>query len=234
MLRPPARPAPAPQQARSRKTMERLLDTAEAFLEQSLFDQVAIAEIARQAGVSVGNLYNRFPDKAALLEEVYTRREQVLDGWFAERLSAERWRDRPLSERVPGLVDALVRHYAARPGLTRSFVMYYRTYGRRETREMRAGAKTIYQRMVDLLLERRDEIRHPDPPAAVRTGIFVVMAACRDRLLFGDDPMASAMRTNQTAFRRELSRLLASYLGLEAPPPPPRVRRARPRARKPR
>jgi len=39
--------------------------------------------------------------------------------------------------------------------------------------------------------------------------------------------MASAMRMNQEAFRRELSRLLTSYVGLQNSPGPPRGRRTR-------
>jgi AcrR family transcriptional regulator len=225
MTRPTVRKPPAPQQARSRETMERLLDSAEGFLERSLFDQVSIAEIARQAGVSVGNLYNRFPDKTALLEEVYARHETKRTEWFTERLAPERWRDVPLEDRVPALLALLVTHFTARPGLIRSFIMYHRTYRDRETREMRAGAGTIYARLVEFLLERREEIRHPSPETAARTGIFVVLAACRDRLLFGADPMASAMRINQAAFRAELSLLLASYLGLPPPPDAPSRRR---------
>lgn len=225
MSRPSVGKSPAPQQARSRETMEKLLDAAGASLERSAFDQISIADIAREAGVSVGNVYNRFPDKTALLEEVFARHEQARTNWFTERLAPERWRDDSLAERVPALVGLLVSHFTARPGLIRSFIMYYRTNRDRETRAMRVGGGAIYARLVELLLERREEIRHPDPETAARTGVFVVLSACRDRLLFGSDPMASAMRLNQEAFRRELTRLLASYLGLQDSPGPPRTRR---------
>jgi len=177
MIRPSVGKSPAPQQARSRETLERLLDAAEAFLERSPFDQISVAEIARQADVSVGNIYNRFPDKTALLEEVFARHEHVRTNWFAARLAPERWRDNSLAERVSGLVGLLVSHFTARPGLTRAFIMYYRTHRDRETRAIRLGASAIYARSVEILLERREEIRHPDPAAAARTGIFVVLAA---------------------------------------------------------
>jgi AcrR family transcriptional regulator len=215
MARPPARTLPAPQQARSRETMKKLLDVAEALLERSRFDQAPVAEITRQAGVSIGNFYNRFPDKAALLDAVYARHEEVRARWFGERLARERWRDDTLAERAEAIVSLLVHHFAGRPGLIRSFIMYHRAHTDRVTPTMRATGQAIYMRLVDLLLERRDEIRHPDPRAAARIGVFVVLSACRDRLLFGSDPQASAMRIGQEAFRRELIRLLRSYLGIQ-------------------
>jgi AcrR family transcriptional regulator len=213
----------APRQARSRATLEKLLDSAEALLEQSLFEEVSIAEIARQAGVSVGNFYNRFPDKAALLDEVYARHEKLRASWFAERLSPDRWRDEPLAQRAQEMVGLLVRHFTSHRGLIRSFIMYHRAHDDRVTPAMRATGQAIYARLVDLLLERREEILHPDPETAARMGVFVVLAACRDRLLFGNDPQASAMRVNQEAFRQELARLLRSYLGLHDAHGPPRA-----------
>src|SRR6266581_5741534 len=60
-------------QARSRLTVHRLLSAAEALLEHGGLDAATVPAIAEAAGVSVGVVYRRFPDKDALLRAVYER-----------------------------------------------------------------------------------------------------------------------------------------------------------------
>ena len=54
-------------QARSQETLERLLDSAEALIENKGFDDVTVADIAARAGFSVGAVYSRFHDKIGVL-----------------------------------------------------------------------------------------------------------------------------------------------------------------------
>ena len=54
---------PAPSQDRSRKTAERFLDAAFKLLESKTFDELSVADLAREAGRSVGAFYQRFGSK---------------------------------------------------------------------------------------------------------------------------------------------------------------------------
>jgi AcrR family transcriptional regulator len=54
------------QQGRSRATRERLLDAAETVFAEKGYDGARIADIADEAGCSVGSVYFRFKDKDAL------------------------------------------------------------------------------------------------------------------------------------------------------------------------
>ena len=54
-------------QARSRATRDRLLAAGRELLEGGAFDAIHVADIARNAGCSVGAFYQRFPDKDAFL-----------------------------------------------------------------------------------------------------------------------------------------------------------------------
>ncbi len=70
-----------PQQARSRQMVERLLmAAARVFLEEG-FEAATTNRIAETAGVSVGSLYQFFPNKTALLSEL-----QII---WTQRLGAE-------------------------------------------------------------------------------------------------------------------------------------------------
>lgn len=56
-----------PVQARSRARQERILDIAAGLLAAGGSEHLRMSEVARQAGVSIGSLYQYFPDKAALM-----------------------------------------------------------------------------------------------------------------------------------------------------------------------
>lgn len=52
-------------QARSRETRDRLLTVGRELFERGAFEETHVADIARNAGCSVGAFYQRFPDKEA-------------------------------------------------------------------------------------------------------------------------------------------------------------------------
>ena len=58
---------PAPSQDRSRLTAERFLDAAFKLLESKTFDELSVADLAREAGRSVGAFYQRFGSKEDFL-----------------------------------------------------------------------------------------------------------------------------------------------------------------------
>src|ERR1700732_664480 len=60
----------APQQARSRESMRKLLKAAQEVLGQHGLERATIPRIAQHAGLTPGAIYRRFPDKDALLEAV--------------------------------------------------------------------------------------------------------------------------------------------------------------------
>lgn len=78
-------------QPRSRRTHARLLEALEHRLRNADFDQIAVADIARDAGVSVGTVYAHFADKNAFLEGLLRRHlgrlEGLVDGAHATRES---------------------------------------------------------------------------------------------------------------------------------------------------
>src|SRR5580658_1313943 len=60
----------APQQARSRESMRKLLKAVAEVLGQDGVEGATIPRIAAHAGLTPGAIYRRFPDKDALLETV--------------------------------------------------------------------------------------------------------------------------------------------------------------------
>lgn len=60
----------APSQNRSRKTVDRILDAARRILSEEGAGAFNTNRIAREAGASVGSLYEYFPDKDAIIDRV--------------------------------------------------------------------------------------------------------------------------------------------------------------------
>ena len=71
----PASPPPrrVPTQARSRERVERMLASATAIIAQKGSDALRMSEVAELAGVSIGSLYQFFPDKSALVRTLAER-----------------------------------------------------------------------------------------------------------------------------------------------------------------
>ena len=75
-----ASPRRAPTQQRSRERVERMLAAASALIAEQGSDAMRMGEVAERAGVSIGSLYQFFPDKRAIvwaLAERYTAESQA-------------------------------------------------------------------------------------------------------------------------------------------------------------
>jgi AcrR family transcriptional regulator len=62
-----------PTQARSRERLERIQAAACELIARTGSDQVKMSEVAALAGISIGSLYQYFPDKAALIRSLAER-----------------------------------------------------------------------------------------------------------------------------------------------------------------
>ncbi len=63
-------------QARSRESLQRLLDAALDLLDEFSWEKISITTIARRVGMSVGGFYARFKSKDALLLVLHERYEE--------------------------------------------------------------------------------------------------------------------------------------------------------------
>ena len=73
-------------QSRSARTLERILEACDRLLADRDLDALTMKDIAAEAGVSVGNLYNRFADRDALLAHLVERRQSSLQARLEARL----------------------------------------------------------------------------------------------------------------------------------------------------
>src|SRR6201996_3571841 len=95
-----------PQQARSTELVEAILDAALQVLAKEGAQRFTTARVAEKAGVSLGSLYQYFPNKAAILfrlqSDEWRRTSELLRGILADTAS-------PPLERLRTLVHAFIR-----------------------------------------------------------------------------------------------------------------------------
>ena len=170
-----------PKQDRSRSSMERLLAAAVKMLVQGGYSEFTLQELSKRAKVSIGSIYLRFENKQALIREVQIRFLHQIEREHAVIINGLRRRGLALRELVP----IAIREYG---GFLRKHADLLRVFMELAPTDpiVAAHGKKYYgQSATDfalLLLDRRDEIRHPDPEHAVEA-CFAVMYASVGRHL---------------------------------------------------
>ncbi|MDG4878881.1 TetR/AcrR family transcriptional regulator [Mesorhizobium sp. WSM4935] len=109
-----ASPRRSPSQQRSRERVERMLAAASALIAEQGSDAVRMGEVAERAGVSIGSLYQFFPDKRAIvwaLAERYTAESQACISAALKDVSDAEGLKQAFSE----LVDIYYRLFLAEP-----------------------------------------------------------------------------------------------------------------------
>src|ERR1700730_16627073 len=115
-------------QERGRNSTERLLAAAELTLESTGLDVATVPAIAARAGMSVGNVYKRFPDKDSLLRAVYDR--FFSDAFAANEFALDpaKWERIPTIEVISTLVTGMIEGYRGRRPLICALLLYAQTH----------------------------------------------------------------------------------------------------------
>src|SRR4029450_11373754 len=112
-----------PKQARSERTLQRLLDAAEALIKEKGHAAVSIPEIARRAGSSVGGFYARFRDKDELLPALDERHFPALPRRPEGLADPPRWQNAPTRLIVEAAVAELVNSTRERRHMIAAFLV---------------------------------------------------------------------------------------------------------------
>lgn len=160
----------APQQARSREMVERIVAAGREVLVEHGYDAFSTNRVATAAGISPGSLYQYFPDKAAILDV-------VIDRYWAEVAEqvAASLGDR-IGEFGAGMVrataDALVSALEADPVVLR-VVAEELPIGR--NRDRRAALERRVRELVTTYLAARPgSSRRPTPAVAAWVVVLAI------------------------------------------------------------
>jgi AcrR family transcriptional regulator len=208
----------APQQARSRESMRKLLKAAAEVLGQHGVDGTTIPRIAQHAGLTPGAVYRRFPDKDALLETVILGILERQDERLRMALTPEMARQIPLAVFAEQLISSMLISYRASAGLLRAVRHFVQ--GRDQTSFYKRAAKQemhAFEYLMDLFLLHRKEIRHREPQVAVAFALMTLISTLIELILVDHDLRywQAVIPKDDQALKRELLRNFLSYLGVE-------------------
>ena len=156
-----------PRQARSRATRERILDAAARVLAEHGYARGTTNRIAEAAGLSVGSLYQYFPNKDAVLAELVRR--HVRAGLAA---LAEAPLDGPLDEALAAAVEALAAVHREDQRLHQ--VLFEQAPRPADVLEDLQRAEATYVQVIGARLAIDPTVRVADPEAAARLVVWTV------------------------------------------------------------
>lgn len=190
----------APRQQRSRVTVDAIVEAATRVLARRGWARFTTNEIAAVAGVSVGSLYQYFPDKLAIAEAI---RQRHLDDVLVALAGSDADGDAsaPLPRRVEGFVDGVIAAHSVDQALHRVLVDEVPLAARSTYPEFEAEYQRRYRALVAESGGRGDGA---DAGIAARMLSSAVEGAVHAAARRGDLE-APAMRT-------ELVRLVLAYL----------------------
>lgn len=198
-----------PKQARSERTLERILDAAETLILERGLKQVSIGDIVREAGSSVGGFYARFKDKGELLVALSEQTQRRLAERVAALMDPGSWGDATLREIVHVCAQEIVGHVLSRRRLQSAILQSVAADSSRWKHGIEFRTRLV-EGVTALMLTRREEIRHPMPERAARFAIEAALALMDQRALFGD--LQEQWRLEEDTLIEEMERMVLAYL----------------------
>jgi AcrR family transcriptional regulator len=199
-----------PKQARSEETLYRLLDAAEALIEEKGLGDASIPEIVRRAGSSVGGFYARFQDKDALLRALEERFFEQVSARLEALADERRWADARLEE----IVDACAAELVSVAGERRNLIAAFLIRAAHDPAVREGGLRfrrRVAERITRLLGARGERIGHPEPALAIDLGVQFAFGLMLQRAVAGE--IRAAGRTlSDDELRREIARSFLAYL----------------------
>jgi AcrR family transcriptional regulator len=206
---PPDSPLPATQR-RSQETLDRLVSAAEDALREDGLEGATLRGIADRAGVSVGIVYRRFPDKDTILRAVYIRFFEKSAANNRASLEPRIWQGRTVTAIARMLIEGMAAGYEKNRALLRALILYGKTHEDAEfKRRAQAVNESALEALVALFESRASEIDHPNPRLAIRFAVKSVAGLLQERIIF-----ATRAELERDQLITETNRLFLRYLGV--------------------
>lgn len=201
-----------PLQHRSMQTLQKVLATAlELFIARG-FDQTTVAEISRQSGVSVGSIYNLFPDKHSIFLALYEHYRTIREAQIVAMMADERWLN-------PEAVDVVHFHIEIVFSSARDDAGFLRLVEKRRAADsyfhhvLARAEETFCQAILALYHRCAREFDHSDLGAAVRYLHYIIRGAALWSIM-PPEPDDTFFNVASRHYQQETLRMACRYLGV--------------------
>ncbi len=163
------RPRKRPSQPRSSNTMDAILEAAALVLEAGGFESYTTNHIAERAGVSIGSLYQYFPNKDAVTVALIEREASNLASRIAA-LDQDDWKITLLK-----MIEIISEHEQQRPRLSRLL----------DSEEVRLKAESAQRESADriraAIMDLLDAVgKFPLPTAVIASDLMAITRSLSD------------------------------------------------------
>jgi AcrR family transcriptional regulator len=191
-------PRKLPRQERAQFTVDAILTATKKVLAGEGRERATTNRIAEVAGVSIGSLYQYFPNKDTLIEIVRAGQEGAFRAKLEPRF--ERMVDLPLREAVRGVVSLLIEYHRESRGIHNALQEPAQPEFHEDLMERWLGTTIAY------LEAHREEIRPTNLPLAARMALETVESLTHDM------SMRSPELLDDPEYASELVEMLVGYL----------------------
>jgi AcrR family transcriptional regulator len=199
-------PRKRPLQNRSKATVDTILTATARILIKLGFDGLTTNAVAEAAGVSIGSLYQYFPNKEALVAALIESQLEIKNAQTIAELG--RVARLPLGEAVRAMIELTIQNYAAQPELKRVLLEQVPRVGRMaRIAELHQGTSKM---VTALLTARRDELAIRNPEMAAFLLVSAIEAIAHRATLF------EPARLKDPALIDEATAMVTRYLGVAA------------------
>lgn len=203
--RPLTNPRKHASQARSRATVDALIEATARILVKESFDRASTNRIAEEAGVSIGSLYQYFPSKEALVAAVIDRHHEELMQ-VAHRVLAK-VAALPLEQAVRALVTVAMEAHRIDPKLHRVLAEQIPRTGK--LKHVEGFRRENYALFRTYLEGHRGEIRAVDLKLAAFVCVTSIEALTHTAVLHHPEVLAEQATVTLVD---EATRLIVRYL----------------------
>ena len=200
--KPPTKPRKNALQARSRATVDALVEATARIPVREGFEKASTNRIAEIAGVSVGSLYQYFPSKEALVAAVIDRHNEEIMQVVRAALT-----DMPIEKGVRRLVTVAIEAHRIDPKLHRVLAEQIPRTG--QLAEVEAFNREVHTLVRAYLESRRKEMRRIDPGLATFICVSAIEAVAHNTVLNQAEMLSD--KTVRTLVD-ETTRMVVGYL----------------------
>ncbi|PPQ14920.1 TetR family transcriptional regulator [Bradyrhizobium sp. AC87j1] len=202
---PPTKPRKNALQARSRATVDALVEATARILVRDGFEKASTNRIAEIAGVSVGSLYQYFPSKEALVAAVIDRHNEEIMGLVRTALTEVA--DLPIDKAVRKLVSVAIEAHRIDPKLHRVLAEQIPRTG--QLKDVEAFNREVQTLVRTYLESRRKEMRKIDLDVATLVCVSSIEAVAHNTVLNGPEMLSQKMVRTLVD---ETTRMVVGYL----------------------
>lgn len=203
--KPPTNPRKHASQARSRATVDALVEATARILVRDGFEKTSTNRIAEIAGVSVGSLYQYFPSKEALVVAVIERHNEEI--MKIVRAAFVEVADMPIEKAVRRLVTVAIEAHHIDSNLHRVLAEQIPRSG--QLKEVEASNREVHALVRAYLESRRKEMRRIDPDIAAFVCVSAIEAVAHNTVLGGAQMLTEKMVRTLVD---ETTRMVVGYL----------------------